>query len=193
MSHPSSPFSPSFPTGSPPIFYFLCLPCLSLIAFFPTRPLTIYDDVHRHKFWNVKMSSNRRLSSHAAADSASESSKHGAQDEEEPWTEEERQDTAHSIKTKQNKMEEQVSKIWTCVYSLIFPNLKTINMSDIVVSLCVGSYLRLKSQAQRASRICYGMSAIANTSRRFGTRKGLSCTSRCSLRPLMTWNISSRR
>lgn len=139
------------------------------------------------------MSSNRRLSSHAAADSASESSKHGAHDEEEPWTEEERQDTADSIKTKQNRMEEQVSKIWTCVYSLIFPNLKTINISDIVLSLCVGSYLRLKSQAQPASRICYGMSVTANTSRRFGTRKGLSCMSRCSLRPLMIWNIFSRR
>ena len=63
------------------------------------------------------MSSARRLSSNAAADSASESSRHGAQDEEEPWAEEERQDTANSIKVRQNRMEEQVLKIWTCVYS----------------------------------------------------------------------------
>lgn len=92
------------------------------------------------------MSSNRRLSSHAAADSASESSKRGARDEEEPWTEEERQDTAHSIKTKQNRMEEQVSRIWTCVYSLILP---TTNMSDIV--LCV---FRILSAFEESSAAC---------------------------------------
>jgi hypothetical protein len=65
------------------------------------------------------MSSARRLSSNGAADSASEFFKHGAQDEEEPWADEERRDTANSIKTKQNRMEEQVLKIWTCVYSLL--------------------------------------------------------------------------
>lgn len=68
------------------------------------------------------MSSTRRPSSNVAADSASDSSKHGAQDEEDPWAEEERQETAQSIKFKQNRMEEQVLRIWTCVYPpLPFP------------------------------------------------------------------------
>jgi hypothetical protein len=98
-------------------FRLLCF-AYFLFSFIPTRPLTFYVDVRRHKFWNVKMSSTRRPSSNVAADSASESSKHGTQDEEEPWAEEERLETAHSIKAKQNKMEEQVLRIWTCVLLL---------------------------------------------------------------------------
>jgi len=65
------------------------------------------------------MSSTRRLSSNGVTDSPSVPSRRGTQDEEEPWAEEERQDTANSIKAKQNRMEEQVLKIWTCVYSLL--------------------------------------------------------------------------
>jgi hypothetical protein len=69
------------------------------------------------------MSSTRRPTSNVAADSESESSKHNVQDEEESWAEEERQETEQSTKAKQNKMEEQVSRIWTCVHPL--PNLRS--------------------------------------------------------------------
>ena len=61
------------------------------------------------------MSSTRQPTSNVAADSASESPK-DAQDEEEPWAVEERRQTAQGIKAKQNRMEEQVLRIWTCVH-----------------------------------------------------------------------------
>lgn len=175
-----------FPIRRPHISF----PLLSFCSFSAyTRPLTFYVDVRRHKFWNVKMSSTRRPSSNVAPDSASESSKHGAQ-EEEPWVEEEWRETAQSIKDKQSGMEEQVLRIWTCVHPLSFPTSRLL-MGPVFSRACVGSYLHLKSRVQHVFQICYGMSAIASTSRRFGTRKCLSCTSRYSLRLLMIWSISS--
>jgi hypothetical protein len=91
------------------------------------------------------MSSTRRLASNTAVESAPELSKH-EQHEQEPWAEEERQETAQSIKAKQNRMEEQVLRIWTYVHPTFPPQS---NSPDIFLSVC-----RILSAFEESSAAC---------------------------------------
>lgn len=62
-----------------------------------------YSFVNVHKFWNVKIASRAVNSPVVSKEDVNE----------DPWAEEERRETAASLKEKQVRMEQQVYRVWT--------------------------------------------------------------------------------
>ncbi|KAG8748859.1 hypothetical protein FRC14_001896 [Serendipita sp. 396] len=93
-----------------------------------------------HKFWNVKLYAGIRPNSSAIEDDPSE-------DVEPGWVEEERIDTAQSIRAKQNRMEQQVNSIWTILSS--FEESSASCISDMLKHVSDGHYLNAIRDAEK--------------------------------------------
>ncbi|KAG8835563.1 hypothetical protein FRC17_002483 [Serendipita sp. 399] len=93
-----------------------------------------------HKFWNVKLYAGIRPNSSAIENEPFE-------DLEPRWAEEERTETAQSIRAKQNRMEQQVNSIWTILSS--FEESSASCISDMLKHVSDGHYLNAIRDAEK--------------------------------------------
>ncbi|KZT27852.1 RhoGAP-domain-containing protein [Neolentinus lepideus HHB14362 ss-1] len=91
-----------------------------------------------NKFWNVKIVSRKSPNSPPASE---------GQEEEPPWSEEERRETAVSLREKQVRMEQQVYRIWTVLSA--FEESSAACISDMLRQVSNGQYLEAIRMAEK--------------------------------------------
>ncbi|EPQ56467.1 hypothetical protein GLOTRDRAFT_75157 [Gloeophyllum trabeum ATCC 11539] len=93
-----------------------------------------------NKFWNVKIVSRRSANSPTPSEAP-------GQEEEPPWAEEERRETAQSLREKQVRMEQQVYRIWTVLSA--FEESSAACISDMLRQVSNGQYLEAIRMAEK--------------------------------------------